>query len=116
MYKYEHIHTHHYDYTSTGLEGDLQFYLEEAQKAGSPVLELGCGTAYWSAWLARRSADVVGLDLSDISEIAASDDWQVALSAVVEDASGDKSYWASAHPPGRPDFHHPDSFALHLPA
>ena len=58
----------------------------------------------------------VGLDLSDISEIAASDDWQVALSAVVEDASGDKSYWASAHPPGRPDFHHPDSFALHLPA
>jgi len=33
--------------------------------AGKNVIELGCGTAYWSAWLARRSADVVGLDLSD---------------------------------------------------
>ena len=29
------------------------------------VLELGCGTAYWSAWLARRGARVVGLDNSE---------------------------------------------------
>jgi len=28
------------------------------------VIELGCGTAYWSAWLARRGARVVGLDNS----------------------------------------------------
>ena len=28
------------------------------------VVELGCGTAYWSAWLARRGARVVGLDNS----------------------------------------------------
>jgi SAM-dependent methyltransferase len=28
------------------------------------VVELGCGTAYWSAWLARRGAGVVGLDNS----------------------------------------------------
>jgi SAM-dependent methyltransferase len=28
------------------------------------ILELGCGTAYWSAWLARRGAQVVGLDNS----------------------------------------------------
>ena len=26
------------------------------------------------------------------------------------------SYWALAHPPGKPDFHHPDCFALELPA
>jgi SAM-dependent methyltransferase len=32
--------------------------------AGRDVLELGCGTAYWSAWLARRGARVVGLDNS----------------------------------------------------
>jgi SAM-dependent methyltransferase len=32
--------------------------------AGKDVLELGCGTAYWSAWLARRGARVVGLDNS----------------------------------------------------
>jgi SAM-dependent methyltransferase len=32
--------------------------------AGKDVVELGCGTAYWSAWLARRGARVVGVDLS----------------------------------------------------
>jgi SAM-dependent methyltransferase len=29
---------------------------------GKDVVELGCGTAYWSAWLARRGARVVGVD------------------------------------------------------
>lgn len=29
------------------------------------VIELGCGTAYWSAWLARRGARVVGVDSSE---------------------------------------------------
>lgn len=32
--------------------------------AGKRVLEAGCGTAYWSAWLARRGAIVTGLDNS----------------------------------------------------
>ena len=31
---------------------------------GLDVIELGCGTAYWSAWLARRGARAVGLDNS----------------------------------------------------
>jgi SAM-dependent methyltransferase len=30
--------------------------------AGKDALELGCGTAYFSAWLARRGARVVGVD------------------------------------------------------
>jgi len=38
------------------------------------------------------------------------------LAAVIEEESGAKSYWALAHPPGKPDFHHPDCFALELPA
>ncbi len=32
---------------------------------GKDVIELGCGTAYWSAWLARRGARVVGIDNSE---------------------------------------------------
>ena len=40
---------------------------------------------------------------------------QLALSAVVEDTDGTVSYWALTHPSARPDFHHPDAFALHLP-
>lgn len=37
--------------------------------------------------------------------------WRLGLSAVIEDAKGGISYWALAHPPGKPDFHHADSFA-----
>jgi SAM-dependent methyltransferase len=32
--------------------------------ADMDVVELGCGTAYWSAWLARRGARPVGVDLA----------------------------------------------------
>ena len=43
--------------------------------------------------------------------------WLANLSAVIEEKSGAKSYWALAHPPsGPPDFHHPDCFVLELPA
>ena len=38
----------------------------------------------------------------------------LALSAVIEDEEGALSYWALLHPEGKPDFHHPDSFALAL--
>lgn len=38
----------------------------------------------------------------------------LALSAVIEEKSGALSYWALRHPPGQPDFHHPDAFALEL--
>lgn len=40
----------------------------------------------------------------------------IALSAVIEETGGHKSYWALAHPPGQPDFHHPTCFAATLPA
>lgn len=43
-------------------------------------------------------------------------DWRVALSAVIEAADGAKSYWALAHPEGKPDFHRAESFAMALPA
>ena len=39
---------------------------------------------------------------------------RLGLSAVVEAADGGLSYWALQHPPGKPDFHHEDAFALQL--
>ena len=39
---------------------------------------------------------------------------RLGLSAIVEDAGGILSYWALRHPPGKPDFHHTDAFALQL--
>lgn len=39
---------------------------------------------------------------------------RLGLSAVIEENDGMFSYWALIHPPGKPDFHQPDSFALEL--
>lgn len=35
---------------------------------------------------------------------------RMALTAVIEAADGSISYWSLRHPPGKPDFHHPDNF------
>jgi hypothetical protein len=53
----------------------------------------------------------VALDLPDWP---ADRSWRLGLSAVIEELNGDKSYWALAHPSGRPDFHHADGFVLEL--
>jgi hypothetical protein len=53
----------------------------------------------------------VALDLADWP---ADGPWRLGLTAVIEELNGDKSYWALAHAPGRPDFHHADGFVLEL--
>lgn len=40
---------------------------------------------------------------------------RLGLSAMIEEGNGRLSHWALAHPPGAPDFHHPDCFAAELP-
>ncbi|HZF44227.1 MAG TPA: hypothetical protein VEZ48_12550 [Sphingomonadaceae bacterium] len=60
------------------------------------------GTSIWD----------IDLDLSDVPRLPL----RLALSAVIEESAGRKSYWALAHPPGAPDFHHPACFAAELPA
>jgi SAM-dependent methyltransferase len=44
-------------------EAELHIFSE--QLAGKDAIELGCGTAYISAWLLRRGARVVGIDNSE---------------------------------------------------
>jgi hypothetical protein len=39
---------------------------------------------------------------------------RVAMAAVIEDDTGGLSYWGLRHPPGKPDFHHPNGFALEV--
>ncbi len=64
----------------------------------------------------RSTAGRLELDarvrLGHLSPMYLSASLSLALSAVVEDDSGELSYWALRHPPGKPDFHHPDAFAL----
>lgn len=54
------------------------------------------------------------VDLAAATDLAAAP-WRLGLSAVIEDVEGAVSYWALAHPPGRPDFHHADGLAAELP-
>ena len=44
---------------------ELQVGMLPEDLAGKDAIELGCGTAYVSAWLARRGARVVGIDNSE---------------------------------------------------
>jgi hypothetical protein len=41
---------------------------------------------------------------------------RLGLAAVIEHGDGTLSYWALRHPPGQPDFHHADAFAVRLAA
>jgi hypothetical protein len=47
--------------------------------------------------------------------IDADNQWEMGLSAVLEEKDGTKSYWALAHGSDKPDFHSPDCFAAKLP-
>jgi hypothetical protein len=54
----------------------------------------------------------VSLELDQLSGLPRDAGWRLGLSALIEETSGRKSYWALAHPPGKADFHHADCFAL----
>ena len=56
------------------------------------------------------------LDLDHLSNMPIKSGWRLGLSAVIEEADGRRSFWALAHPPGEPDFHHLDNFAHELSA
>ena len=65
--------------------------------------------------LPDRLEVTVAVDVSEMAELTATDQWRANIAAVIEEADGTKSYWALAHPAGDPDFHHPDCFVLDLP-
>jgi hypothetical protein len=68
----------------------------------------------------RDEGGVYGLigtvDFAGLTEAEADRVWKIGVSAVIEETGGRKSYWALAHPQGKPDFHHPIAFAQNLPA
>jgi len=57
--------------------------------------------------------DGQALELSASVEVEAAK-LRLALCVVIEELDGKLSYWALRHPAPRPDFHHPDGFALEL--
>src|SRR3954447_331727 len=73
----------------------------DAEIAQSPYIRMEDNLTWWA--LGATIAVQVG-------------DWQLGLSAILEEKDGTKSYWALAHPTAdKPDFHDPVCFAAHLP-
>ncbi len=54
------------------------------------------------------------VDFEPLKKSASKASLRIGFSAVIEERRGMRTYWALHHPPGKPDFHHPDNFALRL--
>ena len=54
-----------YDAYFTGIEGEVDFYVEEAMDCGGPVLELGCGTGRVLLPIARSGIEITGIDIDN---------------------------------------------------
>ena len=53
-----------YDPWSASVTEDVEFYVEEAQASGGPVVELACGTGRISVPVAKAGIRVIGVDAS----------------------------------------------------
>jgi hypothetical protein len=66
----------------------------------------------------RRSSDGLELlatvHLAGLAPLRDAAALRLALAAVIEESDGRLAYWALRHPPGNPDFHHPEGFTLEL--
>ncbi len=82
--------------------------VRDASEISTPRIEVRSGDSCYELQ--------VSLELGRMPSLSNDATWRLALSAVIEEKNGHKSYWALAHPPGNFDFHHSDCFALELPA
>ena len=79
-----------------------------ATEIGAPRIEVQAAS--------ERCTLRAALNLDALSGLPSDAGWRLGLAAITEDTGGAKSYWALAHPPGKPDFHHFDCFALQFSA
>jgi hypothetical protein len=101
-------------YTEFNLAPSMQWaaYGFTGYRAGMVPLELPSAPRM----AVERSADRLVLEAEiDLGAVAGGrGELRLALSAVLEAADGSLSYWALRHPPGKPDFHHAEGFAVRL--
>ena len=96
------------------VSGQWAAYAFESYREGMTPLHLPATPVIGSALFADSLVLKTVLDLNAIELRAVP--IRLGLSAVIEEADGQKSCWALRHPPGKPDFHHKDCFALNLAA
>jgi hypothetical protein len=93
---------------------DWAIYRFSAYRAGMSPSEIGRAPEI----SVRRGDDGLELRsavrLGHLADLRDARHFRIALAAVIEDNNGRLSYWGLRHPPGKPDFHHPDGFALEV--
>jgi hypothetical protein len=93
---------------------DWAIYRFSAYREGMSPTEIGQAPEI----VVRRGDDGLGLQsvvrLEHLTDLRGARHLRIALAAVIEDESGRLSYWALRHPSGKPDFHHPNGFALEV--
>jgi hypothetical protein len=86
--------------------GGYRSGMRVATEIGAPAIEVNAAP---ERYILRAS-----LKIDQLSALPRDLPWRLGLAAVTEDTHGGKSYWALAHPPGKPDFHHFDCLALEI--
>lgn len=89
------------------------YFFRDYRDGGSPVAKNSSPSVTVHSAEGFLALDAT-IPLDHFTEIDTAGMVRLALSSVVEDDHGLLSYWALKHPPGKPDFHHPDAFALEI--
>jgi hypothetical protein len=74
--------------------------MANAEIASPPYIRMEDNLTWWAV------GATIGMD--------AEAEWELGLSAVLEEKDGTKSYWALTHPSEKPDFHAPGCFVARL--
>ena len=114
----------------------FEAFVREAGKVGYLEFNFAPSSAWAAYSFADYRSDMVDLPMASLPELSCDGDQShfafiamfelppelhdanllMAVTAVIEERDGTKSYWSLTHPAGAPDFHHPDCFTLRLPA
>ncbi len=93
---------------------DWAIYRFSAYREGMSPAEIGPAPKI----SVRRSDDGLELEsavrVAHLAELRDAPHLRIALAAVIEDENARLSYWGLRHPPGKPDFHDPNGFALKI--
>jgi hypothetical protein len=93
---------------------DWAIYRFSAYRAGMSPAEIGEAPTI----SVRRGGEGLELQsavrLGRLSDLRDARHLRIAVAAVIEDEDGRLSYWGQRHPPGKPDFHHPNGFTLEV--
>jgi hypothetical protein len=93
---------------------DWAIYRFSAYRKGISAAEIGRAPEI----SVRRGDDGLELQsavrLGHLADLRDARHLRIALAAVIQDKNGRLSYWGLRHPPGKPDFHHPNGFVLEV--